>query len=107
MADIEKAMDTLSSMLSSEEGKQTLSDMVSSFTNDTGSSETSSDLFGMDTLLKVKDVMDEFQHSNDRRSNLLMALKPYLNNARLGRIDETINLLKLAKLPNLIKGIRK
>ena len=102
MADLEKAMDTLSSMLSSEEGKQTLSDMVSSLT----SNSESNDLLNMDTMLKVKIIMDEFQNGNDRRSNLLMALKPYLNNTRLGRIDETINLLKLAKLPGLIKGIR-
>lgn len=102
MADLEKAMDTLSSMLSSEEGKQTLSDMVSSLT----SNSESNDLLNMDTMLKVKNIMDEFQNGNDRRSNLLMALKPYLNNTRLGRIDETINLLKLAKLPGLIKGIR-
>lgn len=106
MADIEKAMDTLSSLLSSEEGKQTLSDMVSSFSGSTSES-SSDDLLNMDSMLKIKNIMDEFQHSNDRRSNLLTALKPYLNNARLGRIDETINLLKLAKLPTLIKSIRK
>lgn len=103
MADLEKAMDTLSSMLSSEEGKQTLSDMVDSFTSDSSTNE----LLNMDTMLKVKNIMDEFQSGNDRRSNLLMALKPYLNNARLGRIDETINLLKITKLPGLIKGIRR
>ena len=61
----------------------------------------------MDYMLKIKSAMDELQNTNDRRSNLLLALKPYLRSSRYGKIDETINLLKLARLPDVIKSMRK
>ena len=107
-ADINKAMDTLSEMLSTPEGKQSVADIMDSFSGG-GASENQSLPGGinMESMMKVKAAMDEFQSNNDRRSNLLLALKPYLNPSRLGKIDETVNLLKLAKLPNVIKTMRK
>lgn len=111
MADISKAMDTLSEMLSTSEGKENLESIMNSFTS--GSSTESSPMgntgspVSMDSMMKIKNVMDEIQNDNDSRTNLLMALKPFLNQSRLGRIDETIGLLRLTKLPNIIKTVRK
>ncbi len=104
MADIEKAMDTLSEMLSSDDGKQALTDMVSSL------SDNNTDAFGgmnMDTMLMLKQAMDEFQRNDDRRSRLLLALKPYLSSSRVGKLDGTINLLKILKLPLIAKSIKR
>lgn len=112
MADINKAMDTLSEMLSSPEGKQNIADIMDSFTsggsdfNDRHESSFPGGM-NMDYMLKIKSAMDELQNTNDRRSNLLLALKPYLRSSRYGKIDETINLLKLARLPDVIKSMRK
>lgn len=114
MADISKAMDTLSEMLSTSEGKENLESIMNSFTSGSSGSSNSSATTGstqspvsMDSMMKIKNVMDEIQNDNDSRANLLMALKPFLNQSRLGRIDETIGLLRLAKIPNIIKTVRK
>ncbi len=104
MPDIEKAMDTLSEMLSSDDGKQALTDMVSSL------SDNNTDAFSgmnMDTMLMLKQAMDEFQRNDDRRSRLLLALKPYLSSSRVGKLDGTINLLKILKLPIIAKSIKR
>ena len=105
MADIENAMNTLSEMLSTDDGKQTLTDMVSSLTDN-----NSPDLFGgmsMDTVMMLKQAMDEFGRNDDRRSRLLLALKPYLSSSRSGKLDGTINLLKILKLPYIAKSIKR
>lgn len=111
MADISKAMDTLSEMLSTSEGKENLENIMNSFTSgSSGSSSTTANTqspVSMDSMMKIKNVIDEIQNDNDSRANLLMALKPFLNQSRLGRIDETIGLLRLAKIPNIIKTVRK
>ena len=104
MADIENAMNTLTEMLSTDDGKQTLTDMVSSL------ADNPPDLFGgmsMDTMMMLKQAMEEFGRNDDRRSRLLLALKPYLSSSRVGKLDGTINLLKILKLPYIAKSIKR
>ncbi len=100
MADINQAMDMLKGMMSDGDGKENLENIMSSVAE-------SGALENIDSMMKIKSVMDRVQNSNDKRTNLLLALKPFLNSTRLNRMDETINLLKLAKLPNIIKEIKR
>lgn len=106
MADIDKALDTLSQMLSSDEGKQTLNDMISSVSTGNSLPDTANGS-DIDTILMLKHAMDEFKKDDDRRLTLLQALKPYLNSSRLGKIDGTMNLLRMMKLPVIAKSLRK
>ena len=94
MADINEAMDMLKGMMSDGDGKEDLENIMSSVAE-------SGALENIDSMMKIKNVIDRVQNSNDKRTNLLLALKPFLNSTRLNRMDETINLLKLAKLPNI------
>lgn len=61
-----------------------------------GSSESNasnSNPFGnidMATLMKMKGVMDKMSSKDDPRSNLLISLKPYLNDNRRGKVDQYI-----------------
>lgn len=57
----------------------------------------------MNTILKMKSVMDKLNDSNDPRSNLLYSLKPYLREEKKGKLDQYANLLNVAKIADLLK----
>lgn len=61
----------------------------------------------MNTILKMKSVMDKLNTSNDPRSNLLYSLKPYLREERKGKIDQYANLLNIAKIADILKDNNK
>lgn len=57
----------------------------------------------MNTILKMKSVMEKLNSSNDPRSNLLYSLKPYLREERKGKLDQYANLLNVAKIADILK----
>ena len=61
----------------------------------------------MNTILKMKSVMEKLNNSNDPRSNLLYSLKPYLREEKKGKIDQYANLLNVAKIADLLKDNNK
>lgn len=61
----------------------------------------------MNTILKMKSVMENLNTNNDPRSNLLNSLKPYLRNSRKEKIDQYANLLNFAKIAELLKKDNK
>ncbi len=63
--------------------------------NNTNSEKNSND-FDINTILKIKKILDSTNSSNND-SNLLMALKPYLRNSRQEKIDQYAKMLKIAK----------
>ena len=61
----------------------------------------------MNTILKMKSVMENLNTNNDPRSNLLNSLKPYLRDSRKEKIDQYANLLNFAKIAELLKTDNK
>lgn len=61
----------------------------------------------MNTILKMKSVMEKMNHKNDPRSNLLYSLKPYLRDGRKEKLDQYANLLNVAKIAELLKNDHK
>lgn len=57
----------------------------------------------MNTILKMKSILDKMNTSNDPRSNLLYSLKPYLRDSRKEKIDQYANLLNFAQVADLLK----
>ncbi len=57
----------------------------------------------MNTILKMKSVMEKLNDSNDPRSNLLYSLKPYLRDSKKEKLDQYANLLNVAKIAELLK----
>ncbi len=52
-----------------------------------------------DTIIKIKSILDKFNsYNNSPDANLLLSLKPYLNNNRKNKIEKYIQFLKIAKL---------
>ena len=53
---------------------------------------------------KIMGLMSAFNNQqSDRRSNLLLALKPHLSNERQERVDKAVKLLKIATLLPVLK----
>ena len=95
--DMNKVNDLLSSLKSTDK---------SSSSNDSSSSEnTSPNNIDINTMLKIKEMMDKINSShNDKRSNLLLALKPYLRESRQTKLDQYMKLLNMAPLLEMFKN---
>ena len=61
----------------------------------------------MDTILKMKSVMEKMNTSNDPRSNLLYSLKPYMRESKKEKVDQYANFLNVAKIANILKDNEK
>ena len=104
---LSNAISQLQNMLSSDEGKKNIEDMIGSLGMSGGSSPAPADpVFNPENMLKMKSIMESFQRRDDPRSQLLLALKPYLSNSRSARLDTAIRLLSLGKLPDIMKTFR-
>lgn len=84
--------DTIKNILSSLNSKEQSSD-------DSNNSDNSNFNFDIQTVLKMKNMMDKINsNKNDPRSNLLISLKPYLNNNRKEKLDQYIQFLNISKI---------
>lgn len=56
--------------------------------------------FDINTILKIKKIMDSLNTSkkDDPRANLLLSLKPYLNQTKKDKIDNYVKFLQFAKI---------
>lgn len=95
--DMNKVNDLLSSLKST--------DKSSSSNNSSSSESTSANNIDINTMLKIKEMMDKINSShNDKRSNLLLALKPYLRESRQTKLDQYMKLLNMAPLLEMFKN---
>ena len=113
--DMEDVFQKLNSIISDKETADNLKNIINNFnTSSTNSSQAfddekdktyqnntknnSSDIpnFDINTIIKLKNLMDKFNNSNnDSRANLLLALKPYLTDSKKEKIDLYIKFLKI------------
>ena len=52
----------------------------------------------MNTIMKMKSIMDNMNNKNDPRANLLYSLKPYLRDSKKSKLDQYVNLLNISKI---------
>ena len=69
----------------------------------------SSNNFNIDveTILKMKSIMNQMNQKNDSRVNLLYSLKPYLRESRKNKLDEYVNLLNVTKIVDILANEKK
>lgn len=92
------------------QNKQNNSQSSSSHTSNNSSHSNNNFDFSqidMNTILKMKSVMEKLNTSNDPRSNLLYSLKPYLREEKKGKLDQYANLLNVAKIADIFKDDNK
>ena len=58
----------------------------------------------IDTIVKMKKIMENINNKNDPRSNLLYSLKPYLRKSRQSKLDQYANLLKITQFADLFQN---
>lgn len=99
----------LSNSQNNSNSKSNNSNSNSNSSNQNNSTSSNFDFSGIDmnTILKMKSVMDKMNNSNDPRSNLLSSLKPYLRDSKREKLDQYSNLLKMANIAELMKNDKK
>lgn len=83
-----------------------LKDMLNNMTSNTNSDNSSNNSdnqttpnIDIDTILKIQSIMSKLNSTqNDPRSNLLLSLKPYLNDKRKNKLDQYMQFLKISKV---------
>ena len=58
----------------------------------------------INTLLKLKSVMDSLNTNNDPKGNLLKSLRPYLKENKQAKVDQFINLFNMGKVMEIFKN---
>lgn len=76
------------------------SDTLNKYNN---SKQTNLNNFDMNTIFKMKTIIDNINNTNNPRSNLLNSLKPYLRDSRKEKIDQYANLLSFAQIAELFR----
>ena len=100
----------LNNMLSqiSPEMLNNLRSMLNSSTqnsNNHDSNNSTSNLnFDMNTIMKMKSIMENMNNKNDPRANLLYSLKPYLRDSKKDKLDQYVNLLNVSKIAELMNN---
>ena len=82
----------------------------SSNDNQSSTNGSTSNPFGnidMNTLLKMKNIMESMNQKDDARANLLHSLKPYLRDSKKDQVDQYVNLLNITKVAEIIKDEKK
>ncbi len=68
-------------------------------TNSNNSTNNSSNFnFDVNTIMKMKSIMENMNNKNDPRANLLYSLKPYLRDSKKDKLDQYVNLLNVSKI---------
>ena len=58
----------------------------------------------MNTIMKMKSIMENMNNKTDPRANLLYSLKPYLRDSKKDKLDQYVNLLNVSKIADLMNN---
>ena len=108
-------LNNLSKNINSSDGNNINPDMLKqlldSFNSSNGSNDSnkndnnSNPDIDLDTIIKMKTIMEKMNSSkSNSSSNLLLALKPFLRQSRQSKVDQYVQLLKLAPLLEMFKN---
>ncbi len=76
-----------------------LGNMLNSNNQSTQSSSPNGNFnLDMNTIMKMKSIMENMNNKNDPRANLLYSLKPYLRDSKKDKLDQYVNLLNVSKI---------
>ena len=73
----------------------------------TSSNESNNLNLDIETIMKMKSIIDNINQKDDPRATLLYSLKPYLRESKKCKIDQYVNLLNMSKIVDLMKNEKK
>ena len=79
---------------------------TSNVNNSTNGNNVNENNYNIDveTMLKMKSIINSMNKKDDPRANLLYSLKPYLRESRKDKLDQYINLLNMTKIADIMKN---
>lgn len=72
------------------------------FNQDRNNNNSSNFNIDMNTIMKMKSIMNNMNDKNDPRANLLYSLKPYLRDSKKNKLDQYVNLLNISKIAGIM-----
>lgn len=93
-------VNNLFSMLnnSNSSGDTSDSSSDSSNSNNNQSNENFANGIDIETIMRMKAIIDKMNVKDDPRANLLQSLKPYLKESRQSKVDQYIQLMNMSKV---------
>ena len=73
--------------------------LFSDFSSSSDSNNSST--LDINTIIKIKSILDTLNKKDDPKSNLLYSLKPYLRKSKQAKLDQYVNILKISQVANL------
>ncbi len=105
---MEDLMGKIQEVLSDEESMKQLSELAQMFSSESGndstdnSQQTAPDMgFDVSKLLLVQNAMQSA--GNDKNTELLLALRPFLKDEKQAKVDKAVKVLKLLAVWNVLK----
>ena len=108
---MEDLMGKIQEVLSDEESMKQLSELAQMFSSESGndntdnndnSKQTAPDMgFDVSKLLLVQNAMQSA--GNDKNTELLLALRPFLKDEKQAKVDKAVKVLKLLAVWNVLK----
>ena len=102
--DLSGAVDVLKEMLSGDEGKQQLQNIISMFGDNTQQSNPSGGI-DMETMLKMQKVMSAMNSGNGKQAAFLQSLAPLLKPERRTAVENAVRFLSIGKAIKVFKEI--
>ena len=102
-------MDKLKGILNDPETMQSLSDMMGSLGGGQQKKQAETETKAaqqMQMMMRVKDIMDRVNDTDDPRINLLTALRPYMRSNRASHMDRAIRMIQMTKITSILKDLR-
>lgn len=92
-----ESISTLINMLNSN--KKTEEESSTNTENHENKNDSNSNFnFDLETIMKLKSIIDKMNSKEDPRSKLLISLKPYLKNSRKNKVDQYIQFFNMSKI---------
>ena len=91
----------LKALLSNPETMNMISSMLSSSDTAPAVTETPEP----DLANELSTAISKFKSTDDKRINLLNALKPYMRQSRSNNIDKAVKMLKISQMTSLFKDL--
>ena len=93
-------VNNLFNMLNNSNSSNTASNSTSDPSNLDKNQDTENSTNGIDieTIMRMKTIIDKMNVKDDPRANLLQSLKPYLKESRKSKVDQYIQLMNMSKV---------
>lgn len=78
--------------------ENTSNDQYSNNFSNSSSASSNSNGIDIETIMKMKSIIDKMNVKDDPHSNLLQSLKPYLKDSRRAKVDQYIQLMNMSKV---------